>query len=535
MYKFNKHLISIFILILIIFSFTYTTVFADEKILDQVKQLIRDYYIEPVPDAIFKTTNIYDIIKSLNDPYSEYFTKDEFQEYINKSGNNFSGIGIDIEIVSEGVKIVSVTQQSTAKNSGLIPGDIIVWANGHTLKGLSIDKIIYYIKGETGTNSIIIIKRAGKLYSYSIERKESIVPTVEGYMLFNHTAYVRIYSFNESTSDEFSNIIKNLNKHNPSNYIIDLRYNSGGYLNCTLDIAGYFIGNSTAVIGKNKKNISTLFKGYQHDIRINKPVIFLVNEYSASAAEILTCAVKDYKKSIIIGNTTFGKGLVQTMFGLTDGSVLKLTVLKYFSPLGHAINKVGVNPDIYSYDPITEAQLLSGYSGTGLNKTGFIKVVINGMNFVIDSKLLSQEKYKVAYENIMDKAASSNYQVYAGYSKGWIRISPYYAEDYYLNYSKNYTEMPALINVPVNKSFTVTFPVDINKSTINSSSIELIDCQYGCGMALKFQFVNKRTVRVIPYNNLDRKGEYFLLVHKTIKGVNGQPIKNGLLYCIKVK
>lgn len=534
MSKVKKHIVAKIILFLSIFSMIFTTAFADDNILNQVKQLIKDYYIEPVKDEVYNAASIDDVLKSINDPYSDYFTREEFNDYLDKMGYGFSGIGISIEVVPEGVKIISVSQESSAQKTGLIPGDLIVWANGYYLSGLSIDKIMSYIKGRTGSKVVIIVKRDGKYYAYSIVRKESAVPSVEGGMI-NHTAYIRIYSFNESTADEFNDMLVNLNRNNPSNYIIDLRYNPGGYLNSTLDIAGYFIGNSTVVIGKNKKNAATVYKGYQHNIKINKPVMFLVNEYSASAAEILTCAVKDYKKAVIIGNTTFGKGLVQTMFSLTDGSVLKLTVLKYFSPLGHAINKIGVKPDLYSDDPMVEAQLLSGYSGTGINKTGFIKVVINGMNFVINGNLLSQDKYKDAYEHIMNKAASSNYQVYAGYSRGWIKISPYYAEDDYLVYHKNYTEMPALINVPVNQKFTVTFPMDINKSTINDSSIELIYCQYGCGMALKFQFVNKRTIRVIPYENLDRKGEYFLLVHKTVRGVNGQQIKNGLLYCIKVK
>lgn len=531
----KKHILVKTILFLIILSLTFTTAFADDNTLNQVKQIIKDNYIGPVSNETFNATNIDDVIKSINDPYSEYFSKDEFDEYINQMGSSFSGIGINIEIVPLGVKIISVTQQSSAQKSGLMPGDIIIWANGYYLKGLSIDKIMSYIRGETGTDVIIIILRQGKYYAYSIVRKDPSVPTVEGEMLYKHTAYIRIYSFGGSTADEFGNILTKLNKQNPSNYIIDLRYNPGGYLSSALDIAGYFTENNTVIIAKNKQNAVTYFKGYQHSTKINKPVMFLVNEYSASAAEILSCAVKDYKKAVLIGNTTYGKGLVQSFFQLTDGSVLKLTVLKYYSPLGHAINKVGVNPDLISVDPMTEAQLLSGYSGTSINKEGFIKIVINGMNFVINSSLLSQEKYKDEYKLIMDKAASLNYPVYAGYSKGWVKISPYYAEENYLNYNKNYTEMPAMINAPVNKTFNVTFPMDINKSSINNSSIELIDCKYGCGMALKFQFVNKRTVRVIPYDNMDRKSEYFLLIHKTVKGVNGQPIKKGLLYYIRVK
>ena len=535
MKKFNKCIINRTLLIFIILNFTFSTAFADDNILNQVKQLIKDYYIEPVSNKVFKATNIDDVIKSLNDPYSEYFTKDDFKEYINQMGNGFSGIGISVEMVPDGVKIISISQQSSAQNSGLMIGDVIIWANGHFFKGLSIDKIMSYIKGETNSKVMIIVQRSGKYYAYSIIRKEPAVASVEGGIFNYHTAYIRIYSFNENTAVEFKNTLINLNKQNPSSYIIDLRYNPGGYLSSALDIAGYFIGDKTAIKAVNKQNKVTVYKGYQHNILINKPVMFLVNEYSASAAEILSCAVKDYKKAVIIGNTTYGKGLVQTMFSLTDGSVLKLTVLKYFSPLGSAINKVGVNPNLVSIDPINEAYLLSGYSGNGINKTGFIKVIINGMTFVIDTKFLNQEKYKDAYENVMDKAELLNYQIYAGCSKGWVKINPYYAESDYLKYNKSYTEMPALINVPVNKSFTVTFQMDINKLTINNSTIELIDCKYGCGMALKFQFINKRTIRVIPYDNLDRKGEYFLLIHKTVKGINGQPIKKGLLYCIKVK
>jgi carboxyl-terminal processing protease len=254
--KIKKHIISKIVLFLSIFSMIFTTAFADDNILNQVKQLIKDYYVEPVKDEVYNASSIDDVLKSLNDPYSDYFTREEFNDYLDKMGYGFSGIGISIEVVPEGVKIISVSQESSAQKTGLIPGDLIVWANGYYLSGLSIDKIMSYIKGRTGSKVVIIVKRDGKYYAYSIVRKESAVPSVEGGMI-NHTAYIRIYSFNESTADEFNDMLVNLNRSNPSNYIIDLRYNPGGYLNSTLDIAGYFIGNNTAVIGKNKKNVAT--------------------------------------------------------------------------------------------------------------------------------------------------------------------------------------------------------------------------------------------------------------------------------------
>ncbi|QCX33441.1 PDZ domain-containing protein [Caloramator sp. E03] len=524
---------SIFSLILIIGLFS-STVYAYD-VLEEARYLIKNFYIENVSNETLNKTTVKEMVESLNDPYSVYFSNNEYKNFVNSVDMKFSGIGVRFEVISEGVRVVSVLKGSGAEDAGLKEGDIIIEADGKSLVGLSEDKIPLYLRGDEGTTVKVKVKRGSATLDFTITRKLIQTPTVEGEIINNHTAYIKISSFGEDTADKFGSILDDLNKKSPSNYIIDLRDNPGGFLDAALNIAGYFIGNNTVVKVRDRDGDEAEYKGYTHRTKIDKPVIFLTNENSASASEVLTGAIKDYGAAYIIGNRTFGKGLVQTMFSLSDGSYIKLTVLKFFSPKGNEINKVGITPDFNAEynNSMLVAELLSGDSKDACNKTGFLKVKIDGRYFEIDLKLARQEKYYKAYNLILEKARESGNEIKIGTSLGWTDIPSEYKNKAYFMYYPEYKELQELLNVPVDKKFTVTFSSNVDKSTVEKS-IELWDSKTGERIPLSFEFVDSKTVKAIPKNNLKNSGEYYFVVNPTVKGENGAYLKEGTVSYVKV-
>jgi carboxyl-terminal processing protease len=367
------------------------TVYADEA-LEQGRYLIENYYIESIPDSSLLKDNLKDIVKDLNDPYSSYLTSEEYSEFQNSINNTFSGIGVTIEMVSDGVKVVSVMDNSPALEAEIRAGDIIIEADNHSLAGLSSEEAVKYIRGPKGTFVNLKYVRQQTTVSKRVERRDIIMATAVGQVLDKHIGYIVLSSFGENTPVEFKTELDKLNKAGVDSFIIDLRYNPGGYTSSAFDISGYFIGNRPVLEIRTRDVEKEIYNGLDHGYTIDKPVIFLINEYSASSSEILAAAVKDYKKAIFIGEKTYGKGVAQSVFGLSDGSYLKLTVFKFYSPKGKEINKVGVKPDLEiktgdqkSADPLLISRVLMGGSVDNIYKLGAIRAGIKNGQWKIEN------------------------------------------------------------------------------------------------------------------------------------------------------
>ncbi|MDF2882325.1 MAG: protease [Clostridiaceae bacterium] len=353
--KIVSGIISIIISAVFITGFN-TTVFADsntQSVLNSAKDIVKQYYIGDIQDSsINSAENVEGLVKSLNDPYSAYFTKQQYNDFVNSINNTFTGIGIQIDSAKEGIKILSVYDNTPAMKAGLKPGDIITKADGHSLSGMPVEQATSYVKGTPGTSVHLEVNRAGSLLSFDVLREKIVIPTVEKTVLNNHIGYLKISSFGDNTNTEFTNAYNALKKENVDSYIIDLRNNPGGYANISFDIAGYFIGTKLVSKMQPKTGDPILYYGTDHKEVIDKPTIFLINQYSASASEILSAAVKDNKKAVFVGENTYGKGVAQNVFMLPDSSYLKLTVLRFVSPLGNEINKKGISPDIKVKDDV---------------------------------------------------------------------------------------------------------------------------------------------------------------------------------------
>ena len=203
------------------------------------------------------------------------------------------------------------------------------------------------MKGEEHTKVKITVYRAStkKFLDFEIERREIEIPSVDYKMLDNHMGYIEVSSFDEVTSKQFEKAIKNLEKQGMEGLIVDLRNNPGGLINVVVDMCDVIIKKGTVVYTEDKNKKRTNFDAKSSD-EFSKPMVVLVNENSASAAEIFTGCMRDYKKATIVGTNTYGKGVVQRIFQLKDGSAIKLTIASYFTPNGDNIHKVGIKPDV---------------------------------------------------------------------------------------------------------------------------------------------------------------------------------------------
>lgn len=344
--RISSRRVCIYLIILIVFNTFTPIVYADDKVVDQAKAILKSYYIDKLPDGVLKATTINEMLEYLKDPYTQYLETEKVNDYLNIMNMKFVGIGVFNEMIDMGARVVSVLPNSPALEAGIEEGDIIIAVDNNKLSGLALDEAVTLINGEEGKAVVLSINRRGEPLSFTIVAEKIPYPTVTGEVIGHDMGYIRINSFGDLTFNEFKYVLANLRKKGVISYIIDLRNNPGGYLKTVVDIAGYFIGNNVAMIVQDRLNDKVPIEAAAQKDMINEPVVFLINGGSASASEILAAAVKDYKKGILVGSSTYGKGVAQSVFKLSDGSLLKATTLKFFSPLGEEIEGVGVKPDV---------------------------------------------------------------------------------------------------------------------------------------------------------------------------------------------
>lgn len=508
----------LFLLVLFISSFSLNVQAADSSLLNEARSIIKENYVSTVPDSVLNASTIEDMVKGLNDPYSQYFSKQQGEDFVNAIDNKMVGIGIYLEMVQEGVKVTEVIETSPAESIGILKGDIIVSADGQSLAGLDAAKASSYIKGEAGTSVTLKVKRGDSFLNFSVRRREISIPTVTGKMLNDHTAYIDITSFGEDTAELFTQKLQELRMKNPDNYIVDLRNNGGGYMITALDIAGNFIGANPAITIEDRDGKKTRYSAEDKGSTIDKPIIFLVNENTASASEILSAAVKDYKKAFFIGTTTYGKGVAQQMFPLSDGSTLKLTVEKFYSPMGNVIQKVGISPDfeVKDVDSLAVAELFSGKCRNDVDKRGFVKVNVGGTDYELDLNLAKDENHWAAFKYIISKASKD--KAYIGTEKGWVKVTPDYFDNIYKFLYGNYKSLDTLKDVPENKVFTITFNKSVNTDTIkDNTSIEIINAETGERAAFDVKKVDDKKISLTPKENLTKGQTYYIKIKDVIK------------------
>ena len=308
-----------------------------------------DFYKEVSEDDLVQGS-IKGMFSGLGDIYSQYYTKEEFESLKEQTSGSFVGIGVYISPTSDDdyITIIAPIEGSPAEKGGIKAGDKIIKVDDQNVYANDSDKAISMIKGKAGTEVKLTLKRGEEELDLKIKREEIISKSVDSKFLEDGIGYIKITSFNENTYKEFTEALSNLKKENMKGLVLDLRNNPGGLLDICSEIADDLIGEGTIVYTKDNKGDKEYIKSDSN--KLGLPIAVLVNEGSASASEILTAAIVDNNEGIAIGTTTFGKGLVQSVRELKDGTGYKLTTAQYFTPNDNYIHGKGIEPKIIEKD-----------------------------------------------------------------------------------------------------------------------------------------------------------------------------------------
>jgi len=328
-----------------LFVFLPQATSASAEPLGEIRQLVRDHYVDDVPESVLSKGLIKEITKQL-DPHSVYMSAKEYQGFVNGIEQRIVGIGVVLEEDLKGVKVISVIPDGPAARVEIQPGDVITHVNGNSIAGKSIQTAISLISGEEKTVVTVTINRIDQLtpITKKITREEITLPNVEYEMLGGNIAYIRLNSFAMESSKEMNKAIQSLS--GADGWIVDLRNNGGGYITAAQDIAGFFPNTVNAFQLREKNSKPMIYPSTIQPRKFNGPTHVLINEYSASASEMVSAAVKEQKSATLYGQTSYGKGTMQAMYGFDDGSVLKMTTARFYSPGGQSVDKVGVKPDV---------------------------------------------------------------------------------------------------------------------------------------------------------------------------------------------
>lgn len=302
-----------------------------------------DYDEEDIRNAIYAGT-----LEGLGDPYSVYYTADEYKDMqINTSGNYYGiGAALSQDAKTKEVTISKVYEGTPAEEAGLKDGDQIIKVNDTESTSKELSALVQEIRGEEGTTVHLQVYRASnnKTFEIDVERKNVELPSITSKMLDGGIGYIQISEFQSKTDEQFKSALADLKKQGMKSLIVDVRSNPGGLINAASNILDQILPEGTVVYTEDKYGKR---EDYTSDSNcLDCPIAVLVNENSASASEIFAGAIKDYNYGTLIGTKTFGKGIVQTVFPLEDGDAVKITTAKYYTPKGNYIHGVGIEPDI---------------------------------------------------------------------------------------------------------------------------------------------------------------------------------------------
>lgn len=302
-------------------------------------------YVNQTDDVNLIDGAIDGMVKSLGDPHSNYLSPKMYQSLKEQTQGSFAGIGVVMGMDNnKNINIVAVMEDSPGQKAGLAEGDQIIAVDGTPVTEMAFDEVAAHVRGEPGTDVVLTIMRDGAQQDYTITRDNIKLKTVGHEMLDNNIGYIQIVSFSEDTAQEFMDAYTDLQNQGMQGLVLDLRNNPGGLLTACVDIAKNLVpkGDIVSIVDKDGNK-----EVYSSDLeQVPYPVVVLINKNSASASEILSGAIQDTKSGVIIGETSYGKGSVQTILPMMDDDAVKLTIAKYYTPSGRSIDGVGITPDI---------------------------------------------------------------------------------------------------------------------------------------------------------------------------------------------
>ena len=317
----------------------------EAKILE-IYSILNAHSIVPFERNVLLDNMYRGLLEGVGDPYTYYFNRDALAVFTERTEGVYAGIGmlVTLDLEDNRVTVVTVFAGSPAEEAGLLPGDKILEVDGESMVDKRLEEVTALVKGTPGTQVRLGILRSSDTFDIIITRQRINVPTVNHRMIENGIGYLRIESFERVTYNQFVEAYLDLRNQGVQGLIIDLRNNPGGLLETVVDIGNLLLPSGSILYSENKQGERTVYKSNDNR-RIDLPMVILVNGGSASASEVLTGAVRDHEVGTVVGQQTFGKGVVQSLYMLSDGSAVKVTIATYYTPNGISIHGEGITPD----------------------------------------------------------------------------------------------------------------------------------------------------------------------------------------------
>jgi len=317
-----------------------------------VRNKLYEYYDGKISDDVLVEGAIKGMTNSLEDPYTVFMNKKEFTDFNSQTEGAYTGLGLQVGVKEDNIVVIAPFDPSPAKSAGILPGDIIEKVNGIAVTGKELEKAVTMMKGKVNETVKLTLARKDKgSFDVNVKRAKIDLITVKGEMLDANIGLIQLSMFDENTSKNFSKKLTELKTKGMKSLIIDLRGNPGGLLDQCVELTSNFVPEGKVIVStidKNKKEKEYKSTG---GLAIGMPLTVLTDEGSASASEIFAGAIRDYKVGTLVGEKTFGKGVVQTMLyrsadGFDDGTALKVTISKYYTPNGENIHHIGIKPEV---------------------------------------------------------------------------------------------------------------------------------------------------------------------------------------------
>lgn len=356
----NIFLLTLLIALVLTFCGTDQAPAADMEVqeldisVDEIIMYVEFMHISEPDNQVLIQGAIEGLLKTLNDPYTVYMSPEELKEFIDSIEGNYVGIGIQMQPGETYPEVLNTFENTPASKAGILPGDMVIKVDGADIAGEPLGKVVEKVRGQEGTKLTLTIRRKGTAdFQVELTRANVSTPTVTGKILESGIGYIRIHTFGDFTGVEFTKTLDDLIEKGATKLILDLCDNPGGTIHSAVSVSSNFISQDKIVASTFNRNgeRKEYLAEWNNDVIEDMPIVILVNENTASAAELVAGAMQDYGLATLIGGQTFGKGTVQVIVPLETGGALKITVAKYYTPLDREINGVGLSPDIQVLTP----------------------------------------------------------------------------------------------------------------------------------------------------------------------------------------
>ena len=316
--------------------------------MNKLASYIETFYLDDVSEEDMAEGAFKGVVAALGDPYSEYYTEEEYESLMESTSGEYNGIGVSISQKEENgeITIATVFDDTPAKEAGIQEGDVIVAVDGNDMTGKSSQDVVSMIKGKTDGTVTITVMRNGEKLDIQVEIRKVERPTVANHMMDGNIGYIKLGEFDGVSTSQFSEALNELKDQGMEKLVIDIRDNPGGRLDVVCDLLDLFVDKDKLIVYTKDKNGNKQEEYTRYDASVKDiPISIIVNGNSASAAEVFTGVMQDYGLAKIVGTQTFGKGIVQKILDMGDGSAVKLTVSKYYLPNDENIHGQGITPD----------------------------------------------------------------------------------------------------------------------------------------------------------------------------------------------